>query len=277
MITQIDSEDTLSISKIAETEKSASAAEKRPTEAASSKSTRSKKPRLESATTSRSLKSDAPRAPPITIEDKPIRVGDSATDIKVGVTLSTALLLPKDLERNAKVSEYENFALMLQHSVQAFDIKKELVNKTKEAAGLLKTANAARKAQDEAEEKADAAEAVAKVLEVEKKEAEVKTAEAQAKLIVSLATKDAEIKAADEKAYAEGAADVREYYKKQVKQELAVPEDSRLREDSHIVLPFPPTPSQSEDEAESEEEAEAKEIEETKAAGAKSPTLNEQV
>ncbi|XP_028082077.1 uncharacterized protein LOC114283465 [Camellia sinensis] len=117
-------------------------------------------------------------APPITIEDKPDRVGDSTTDIEVGVTLSTALLLPKDLERNAEVSEYENFTLMLQHSVQviqhahsfamqAFDIKKELVNKTKEATGLLKTvnkaeakmktlisqANAARKAQDEAKEK----------------------------------------------------------------------------------------------------------------------------
>ncbi|XP_028053432.1 uncharacterized protein LOC114257827 [Camellia sinensis] len=145
--------------------------------------------------------------------------------------------------------------------MQAFDIKKELVNKTKEAASLLKTVNkaeakmktlmdqakAAKQAQDEAEERARAAEAIAKVLEVEKKEAEAKIAEAQAELIATLATKEAEIKAADEKAYAEGAADVREDYKKQVKKacnkscslgwmaslkELAVPEDSPLKDDS---------------------------------------------
>ena len=43
---------------------------------------------------------------------------DSAEDINVGVARSTALLLPGDLERNAQYSEYENYALMLQHSVQ---------------------------------------------------------------------------------------------------------------------------------------------------------------
>ena len=43
---------------------------------------------------------------------------ESADDINVGVALSTTLLLPNDLERNAKLSEYENYALMLQHSVQ---------------------------------------------------------------------------------------------------------------------------------------------------------------
>ena len=43
---------------------------------------------------------------------------ESADDINVGVALSTALLLPSDLERNAGYSEYENYALMLQHSVQ---------------------------------------------------------------------------------------------------------------------------------------------------------------
>ena len=42
---------------------------------------------------------------------------ESADDINVGVALSTALLIPNDLERNAKLSEYENYALMLQHSV----------------------------------------------------------------------------------------------------------------------------------------------------------------
>ncbi|XP_028085052.1 neurofilament medium polypeptide-like [Camellia sinensis] len=138
-------------------------------------------------------------------------------------------------------------------------MKKELVSKTKEAANLQKTINkakvemknfieqakVAKKAQDEAEERPGAAEAIAKVLE-----AEAKTAEAQAELVVALATKEAEIKAADEKAYAEGMADVKEDYKKQVKK---------------------PT----EDEAVSEEEAEAENKEE--AAGAKSLTHPEQV
>ena len=43
---------------------------------------------------------------------------DSADDINVGVALSTALLLSSDLNRNAELSEYENYALMLQRSVQ---------------------------------------------------------------------------------------------------------------------------------------------------------------
>ncbi|XP_028104462.1 uncharacterized protein LOC114303520 [Camellia sinensis] len=294
-VTQIDSEDTLPTSKMAEAEKSASAAEKRPAKAAPSESTRSKKPRSESATTSGSMKSNAPWAPPITIEDKPVGVGDSTTDLEVGIALSTALLLPKDLKRNTEVSEYENFALMLQHfaiqhahsfTMQAFNIKKELVNKTKEATSLLKIVNRVEakmktlmdqtRQQDEAEERAGAAEAIAKVLEAEKKEAEAKIAEAQAKLIAALATKDAEIKAADEKAYAEGTADVKEDYKKQVKPacnkgftlgwmdaltELAVFEDFPLKNASNLVQPFPPTPSQSEDEVESEEEAEAEKSE----------------
>ncbi|XP_028126000.1 uncharacterized protein LOC114322784 [Camellia sinensis] len=165
---------------------------------------------------------------------------------------------------------------------------KELVQKTKEAANLSKSLNkaeckmkalidraeVAKKAQDEALVKADAAEAIAKVLETEKNEAQEKTAEAQAELQVALTTKDVEIKAADEKAYAEGAADVNEDYKKQVKQKLAVPEDSPLKNAGDLILSFPFTPSQSEDEVESEEEDEA---EKKEAAGAKSPTLNEQV
>ncbi|XP_028078655.1 uncharacterized protein LOC114280475 [Camellia sinensis] len=317
-VTQIDSEDTLPISKMAKAEKSTFVAEKRPAKAALSESTRSKKLRSESATTSGSLKSDALWAPPITIEDKPVRVSDSVTDLEVDIALSTALPLPKDLERNAEVSEYENFALMLQHPVQAiqhahsfamqaFDIKKKLTHKTKETAGLLRTINKAeakmktlidqakeaKQVQDEVDERADVAKAVTKVLKAEKKEAKAKTAEAQAELIAALATKDAEIKAADEKAYAERAVDVREDYKKQVKQacnkgftrgwmaalkELVVPKDSTLRDNSLLILPFPPTPSQSEDEAESEEDVETDKSEKADAAKAKSPspTLNEQ-
>ncbi|XP_028060679.1 enolase-phosphatase E1-like [Camellia sinensis] len=283
MVTQIDTEDTLQISKLAEGEKTSSAAE----------------------------------APSITIEDKPVRAGDSADDIEDGVVLSIALLLPKDLDRNAEVSEYENFTMMLHHSVkaiqhtysfaiQAFDIKKELVNKAKEAANLLKSINkaeakmktlmdqakAAKQAQEEADERVGAAEAIAKVHETEKKEADAKTTKAQVEVIAALATKDAEIKVADEKTCVEGVADVREDYKKQVKQacnkgftlgwmaalkELAIPEDSPLKDGSRLVLPFPFTLSQSEDEAESEEEAEADKSEKAEEAGAKSPTMNEQV
>ncbi|XP_028068297.1 uncharacterized protein LOC114270867 [Camellia sinensis] len=213
---------------------------------------------------------------------------------------------PKSKPKRLKKAQAKATAIQRGHSfaMQAFAIKNELANKTRETAGLQKTINkaetkmktstdqaeAAKKAQDEAEEKADVAEAIAKVLAVEKKEVEAKMVEAQKQLQDALATKKAEIKAADEKAYAEEAADVRDDYKKQVRQacnkgytlgwmaalkELVVPEDSPLRQNSHIVLLFPPTPSQFEDEAEFEEEAEAEKTVET--AGAKSPTLNEQV
>ncbi|XP_028061798.1 uncharacterized protein LOC114265228 [Camellia sinensis] len=91
------------------------------------------------------------------------------------------------------------------------------------------TANAARKAQDEAREKAGVAEVIAKVLEAEKKKAEAKTAKAQAELIVVLATKDAEIKAADKKAYTKGAADVREDCKKQDEGDKVSKEDASYR------------------------------------------------
>ncbi|CAL5347954.1 unnamed protein product [Camellia sinensis] len=118
MVTQVDTEDTLPISKLASSEKTISVPEKRPAEAELSQSARSKRPRSESATTSGPTKSDAPWAPPITLEDKLVKMNDSADDVNVAVALSTALLLPDDLNRNAKMSEYENFALMLQRSVQ---------------------------------------------------------------------------------------------------------------------------------------------------------------
>ncbi|XP_028096046.1 uncharacterized abhydrolase domain-containing protein DDB_G0269086-like [Camellia sinensis] len=235
------------------------------------------------------MKSDAPWAPPITIEDKPVKAGDSATDIEVDVALSTALLLSNDLNRNAEMSEYENFALMLQHSaiqhahsfsMQAFEVRKELADKIREVAALQKSLNRAKdkmetladqaeaavKAQDAAKEKADAAEAIAKVLSAEKKEAEAKMAEAQKELQDALATKEAEIKVADEKAYAEGVADVTTDYKRQ---------DSLLRNADVLVLLCLPTPSQSEEDFESEEEALVRKTKET--AGAKSPTPNKQV
>ncbi|XP_028105578.1 uncharacterized protein LOC114304634 [Camellia sinensis] len=108
-------------------------------------------------------------------------------------------------------------------------MRKELADKIREVAGLQKTikkaeakmktlsdqAEAAIKAKDEAKEKTDAVDTIKKVLEAKKNEAQIKTAEAQAVLRATLATKVAEIKAADEKAYAERAADVKKDYKKQ--------------------------------------------------------------
>lgn len=49
------------------------------------------------------------------------------------------------------------------------------------------------------------------------KEAKEKEVQAQTELQTALATKEAEIKEANEKAYAEGAADVCDEYKRQVK------------------------------------------------------------
>ncbi|GMP75798.1 hypothetical protein CsSME_00032756 [Camellia sinensis var. sinensis] len=128
-----------------------------------------------------------------------------------------------------------------------------------------------------AEEKAEFAEAIRKVVEAEKKEAEVKKAQAEKKLQKALATKKAEIKEADEKAYAQGMADVTEEYKLQVRQacnkgfslgwmafakKLNIPDDLPLRKADAIPLPFPPPPSQAEDESESESENEDKDDDE---------------
>ena len=78
-------------------------------------------------------------------------------------------------------------------------------------------AEAATKAQQMAEEKAESAEAIKKVAEAEKKDAEVKKAQAEKELEQALATKNAEITEADEKAYAQGMADVAEDYKLQIR------------------------------------------------------------
>ncbi|XP_028113948.1 uncharacterized protein LOC114311989 [Camellia sinensis] len=118
-VTQVESEDTLPISKLAESGKTASVPTKRSAETQPSESIQSKKLRSSSATTSGSKIPRVPWVPEITLEDKPVLACDSADDINVGVALSTAVLLPGNLERNAKMSEYENYALMLQRSVQA--------------------------------------------------------------------------------------------------------------------------------------------------------------
>ncbi|XP_028103340.1 uncharacterized abhydrolase domain-containing protein DDB_G0269086-like [Camellia sinensis] len=168
---------------------------------------------------------------------------ESADDINVGVALTTALLLPGDLERNAGYSEYVNYALMLQHSVQAiqhahsfsmqsFQNREKLVDLRREVSSLKKEnkslelkmkkledqAEAATKAQTLAEEKAESAEAIKTVAESQKKEAEARAAQAEKELQEALATKEAEIKEVDEKAYAQGVAGVTEDYKLQVRQ-----------------------------------------------------------
>lgn len=342
-MTQVDTEDTLPISKLAKSEKTTSTTEKRPAEAQPSESIRSKRPRSSAVTTSGSRKHDSPWAPQITLEDKPVMANDSADDINVGIALSTALLLPDDLDRNDKLSEYENYALMLQRSVQvsvfiwsffflsfflyfrrfcnnfcsdlffsqaiqhthsfsvqSFENREKLDKKKREVFSLQKTnknlqskikiledqAEDGIKAQNDAEEKAESVEAIRNVLEAQKRETEEKMSQAQKELQDALATKEAEVKAANEKAYAEGVADVTANYEKQVKQacnkgftlswmsllkKLDVPKDSSLRNADFIPLPFPPTLSQSDDESESEEETLVRKSKE--AAGTKSPSL----
>ncbi|XP_028080472.1 autophagy-related protein 11-like [Camellia sinensis] len=206
-VTQIDSEDTLSISKLAESEKTTSVPEKRSAETQPSEFTRSKRPRSSAATTSGSRKHDSPWAPQVTLEDRPVMASDSADDINA-------------------IQHAHSF------SVQSFENREKLAKKKREVSSLQKTnkslqskmktledqAEAAIKAQNVAEEKADSAEAIKKVLEAEKKDAEEKTAQAQKELQEALATKDAELKAADEKGYKEGVANVTADYEKQEKQ-----------------------------------------------------------
>ncbi|XP_028073784.1 methyl-CpG-binding domain-containing protein 10-like [Camellia sinensis] len=121
-------------------------------------------------------------------------------------------------------------------------------------------AEAATKAQSLAEEKDEFAEAIKKVAEAEKREDEVKKAQAEKELQQALVTKDAEIKETDEKAYAQGMADITEEYKLQVN----IPDDSPLRKADDIPLPFPPPPppSQAEDKSKSESEDEDKDDDE---------------
>ncbi|XP_028096698.1 uncharacterized protein LOC114296591 [Camellia sinensis] len=222
----------------------------------------------------------------------------------------------------AELSQYENYAMMIQHCILAIqqrhslavkieELKKKLSNKTKQVAKLLSSLNkaearirslqdkakAAQLAQSKAEDSTEAAENVVVVAKDEAQEAKEKESQAQIELQMELATKAAEIKAADEKAYAEEAANVRDAYKKQVNEacnkgytlgwmsalkELVVPNDSPLCDASQLTLPFSPTLSQSEDEAEEEKEIEADKdtvadvAQKIEAAGAKSLTLDKQ-
>ncbi|XP_028052082.1 uncharacterized abhydrolase domain-containing protein DDB_G0269086-like [Camellia sinensis] len=180
--TDAEAEDALPISRLAESRKTTSASTKRSAETQPSGSTQSKRPRSSSATTSASKKPDVPWAPELTLEDRPIMASESADDINVGVALSTALLLPKDLERNAELSE------------EASSMKKEIKSLESKMRKLEGQAEAATKAQQLAEEKVESAEAIRKVAEAEKKDAEVKKAQAEKELQQALATKEAEAK-----------------------------------------------------------------------------------
>ncbi|XP_028086716.1 stress response protein NST1-like [Camellia sinensis] len=98
---------------------------------------------------------------------------------------------------------------------------------------------AAIKAKNDAEEKVGAAEAINKVLQTQLKEVKDKMAEAQRELQDAMATKEAEIKAVDEKGYNKGVADVTADYEKQVKQRK-----QRKRSTSELRAPeqwFPPS------------------------------------
>ena len=117
-------------------------------------------------------------------------------------------------------------------SVQSFENRERLAKIKREVSSLQKAnksfqskmkkledqAEATIKAQNDAEEKTKSVEAIKKVLEAQKREGEDKMAEAQRELQDALATKEAKVKADDEKGYNEGVADVTADYEKKVKQ-----------------------------------------------------------
>ncbi|XP_028055049.1 uncharacterized protein LOC114259236 [Camellia sinensis] len=149
--------------------------------------------------------------------------------------------------------------------------KKKLVRKTKEAVKLLSLLNhakvnnralldqakAAKAAQNLAEEKAKLANDEAEVARADLAAAKAKAAGLEAKLQEALDSKEAKVKAVDEKAFEEGQAAVRGQYQQQVN--LA---------SSSAFLP------ELEDDTENDK---ADEVVEEATTDAKSPTLNEQI
>ncbi|GMP32120.1 hypothetical protein CsSME_00006026 [Camellia sinensis var. sinensis] len=132
------------------------------------------------------------------VGDRPLLAGESVLDnVEVDIALSTAVLLPADLNRMAELIEYENFSLMMRHCilghsfvVKAEEFKKKLTKKTKEAAKLLTSlsqfearirnlldqAKTAQLAQNKVEDRAEAAENIVEVTKAEAKEAKEKEA-----------------------------------------------------------------------------------------------------
>mgnify|MGYP003702215867 FL=1 len=155
------------------------------------------------------------------------------------------------------MQSFENRQRLVDMKREAASMKKEIRSLASRMKKLEDQAEAATKAQTLALEKAESAEAVKKVAEAEKRDAEAKKAQAEKEFQQALATKEAEVKEADEKAYAQGIADVAEDYKLQVRQacnrgfflgwmslikKLDLPADSPLRQADAIPLPFPPPP-----------------------------------
>lgn len=198
------------------------------------------------------------------------------------------------------MQSFENRQRLVDMKREASSMKREIRALEAKMKKLEDQAEAATKVQTLALEKAEAAEAVKKVAEAEKREAEAGRIQAEKELQQALATKEAEVKEADEKAYAQGMADVAEDYKLQVRQacnrgfslgwtalikKLDLPADSPLRQADAIPLPFPPPPPEGEseseadavDEDEEKDEGEALVRKPRDAAEAKSPLPAEQV
>ncbi|GMQ10388.1 hypothetical protein CsSME_00053406 [Camellia sinensis var. sinensis] len=135
-------------------------------------------------------------------------------------------------------------------------MKKDLVKKTQEATHTLQQLIKVEAARIRLLDKFNVARRSEQWVEAMAKAAEERAAKAENDLAEALATKDAEIKAADEKAYAEGQAD-----------KLFVSKDSPIRDFGQLKVHSLLLQSK-------EEEVE---VEVDVAVGAKSPTLNDQV
>ncbi|XP_028105429.1 uncharacterized protein LOC114304470 [Camellia sinensis] len=194
------------------------------------------------------------------------------------------------------------------YAVKTEIMRKELARKTKEAAKLLSSLNKveannqalmdqakdAKAAQSLAEKKAKTANDEAKAARADLEIAKAKVTAIEAKLQEALASKEAEVKVADEKAFEEGQAAVRDQYKQQVNlacnrgyylswtailNKLVVPMDSDLQDINQLQVPFPLEPKDSGDDANEDgaEDGEVDEVEEEAATNPKSPPLNEQI
>ncbi|XP_028103834.1 KNR4/SMI1 homolog [Camellia sinensis] len=257
-------------------------------------------------------------APEIMLDDRPFTAGDSAVNLEVGVALCTAVLLLEDMNRMAELHEYEDLPFMMQHSVLVIQhphsyatktemMRKDLAKKTIETTKLLTFLNKAEAsnralmdkakdakiAQSLAEEKAKATDNEAEAAKAELAAIKAKVADLEAKLQEAIANKEAEVKAADEKAFEEGQAAVREQYREQVNlgsnrgyyfgwmaalNKMDVAMDFDLRDISKLQVPFPPENKEADvDDEDDDEKAEADEEDVEAATDNKSRILNEQI
>lgn len=164
----------------------------------------------------------------ITIDGRPIKLSKSATrKPEIVVALSLAVLLSIDMQAIGDFNKYEHFAYMMQNSIMSMQhahaivykaelMKKDLLKKTQEATDYLHRLNQVETARAELLDRCNLARRAEQKAEAEAKASVEKAAKAETALVEAFASKDAEIKIADEKVYAEGQADVKEQYKKQV-------------------------------------------------------------